>query len=199
MSEEPASDSPRGRIVNASVDIPVGTQMVAEAEILESHISRAEVNHGLGKFIVEFHLLETLIKDAISFLLNPTDSTPGRIVTAGVPFIQLLNILIALFHHETRDDEETETLRTVLEECGKTNTRPNQLVHSFWYMEDRENTRIDICVKRLKPYREDHEQNVSGETLEANTRECRERRERFEALMEKRFPKWSLREMPSEE
>ncbi len=185
-------------VFEASVHIEAHSGMLAEVAEIESHISRAEVNHGLGEFIVEFQLLETLIREAISFLLNKTERTPGLIATAEIPFSRLLNIFLALFHYETRDEEKTKTLGKALDDCGNTNGRRNQLVHSFWYMEDGENIRVKTLVKNLKPYRED-EEKMSGKTLEADTKKCKARRERIGELMEESFPKWGLAEMPSEE
>src|SRR5260221_2373739 len=185
-------------VFEASVHIEAHSGMLAEVAEIESHISRAEVNHGLGEFIVEFQLLETLIREAISFLLNPSDSTYGRIATAEVSFMRLLNVLLALFHRETRDEEKTKILEKALEDCGETNTRRNQLVHSSWYMEDGENVRVKTLVRHLKPYRED-EEKMSGKTLEADTKKCKARRERIVELMEESFSKWGLAEMPSEE
>jgi hypothetical protein len=46
--------------------------------------------------------------------------------------MRLLNVLLALFHRETRDEEKTKILEKALEDCGETNTRRNQLVHSSW-------------------------------------------------------------------
>ncbi len=99
---------------------------------LLAHVSRAEIVNDLGTFIMEFQLLETLVKDAISFLLNKNDSTPGRIVTADMRFRTLLNVLLALFHHETRDDDKTNVLKAALQGCERISERRNALVHSFW-------------------------------------------------------------------
>jgi len=64
----------------------------------QARLSRAEVNHGLGKFVVEYQVLEWTIKEMIGFLLRKTDWTPGFIVTADVSFRRLLDVLLALFH-----------------------------------------------------------------------------------------------------
>src|SRR5258708_20419246 len=85
-------------VFEASVHIEAHSGMLAEVAEIESHISRAEVNHGLWEFIVEFQLLETLIRDEISFLLNKTDRTPGLIATAEIPFSRLLIIFLPYFH-----------------------------------------------------------------------------------------------------
>jgi hypothetical protein len=118
--------------------------------ILSAHISRAEITHGLGNFIMEFQLLETFIKDAISFLLNKNDSTPGRIVTAEMSFRALLDVLAALFHHKTKDDEKTELLKASLKECQTISERRNALVHSYWYTNDSgETVRLKNRVRGL--------------------------------------------------
>jgi hypothetical protein len=44
-------------------------------------------------------------------------------------------------------------------------------------------------VRGLKPWCPE-EENVTAETLDADTKKCRERRERLEGLLEQRFPKW---------
>lgn len=166
---------------------------------LLAHISRAEITSGLGTFIVEFQLVETLIKDSISFLLNPTDSTPGRIVTAEMQFHTLLNSLAALFHHETRDDGKTKLLREVLDECQKISSRRNALVHSYWYTDDDGKTvRLRMRVKGLKPYIEDEEKDGLEDTMELDVERCRKSLADLKGLMDEKFPGWTTAEIPSE-
>jgi hypothetical protein len=166
---------------------------------LLAHISRAEITHDLGSFIMEFQLLETLIKDAISFLLNGPDSTPGRIVTAEMQFHTLLNTLAALFHHETRDDDKAKLLEAVLTECQAISARRNALVHSYWYTgDDGKTVRLRMRVKGLKPYREDEEKDGLEAAMELFVERCRKNFENLKTLMDEQFPGWTTAEIPAE-
>lgn len=166
---------------------------------LLAHISRAEITHGLGNFIMEFQLLETLIKDTICFLVNPTDSTPGRIVTAEMQFHTLLNTMAALFHYETRDDEKTNLLKAVLKECQTISERRNALVHSYWYTDDDgETARLKIRVKGLRPYQEDGEKEGLGSAMEHYIERCHESFNKLKALIDEQFPGWTTVEIPPE-
>jgi hypothetical protein len=188
-----------GRYYSPVVGSPLDQLDTQQKTTLLSHISRAEVTYGLGSFIIEFQLLETLIKDAISFLLNPTNSTPGRIVTAEMPFQALLNTLVALFHDETRDDEKTNVLRAVLLECLDISARRNAFVHSYWYTDDDGKTvRLKMRVKGLKPYREDEEKEGLGTAVELQIQRCRETFKKLKALMDEQFPRWTTAEIPDE-
>jgi hypothetical protein len=81
MSDEPIIYVPKD--VFSPIESSPNDELGPEKQVaIEAHISRAEVNHGLGKFIVEYPLLESAIKEMIGFLLKKTDWTAGFIVTA---------------------------------------------------------------------------------------------------------------------
>jgi hypothetical protein len=166
---------------------------------LLAHISRAEVTHGLGNFVMEFQLLETLIKDAISFLINKNDSIPGRIVTAEMSFRTLLDVLVALFHYETRDESRTEVLKTALTQSQKASDRRNALVRSYWHTDqDGGTVRLKMRAKGRQPYREVEERDNLGAALEVDLRQCQEAFRHLATVLNEQFPGWTAAEIPSE-
>ena len=166
---------------------------------LSAHMSRAEITHGLGNFIMQFQLLETLIKDAISFLLNEGDSTLGRIVTAEMPFRALLDVLAALFYYETKDESRTEALKAVLNQCQTISDRRNTLVHSYWYTDqDGKTVRLKMRAKGRKPYREDEERDDLETKLKLDLDQCRLVFAHLSDLMDEQFPGWTAAEIPAE-
>jgi hypothetical protein len=53
---------------------------------IDAYVSWQTIRQEFGNVIVEFQLLESVLKDAISHLLNPHDHTIGHIVTALHPW-----------------------------------------------------------------------------------------------------------------
>jgi hypothetical protein len=199
MTEPIQSENQQERNYGPVVGSPLDQFDAQQKTTLLAHISRAEITHGLGSFIIEFQLLETLNKDAISFLVHPTNSTPGRIVTAEMPFHTLLNALAALFHDTTRDNEKTKLLRMVLLECQEVSVQRNAFVHSYWYTDDDgETARLKMRVRGLKPYQEDEEKEGLGATVELQIQRCRESFNKLKALIDEQFPGWTTAEIPNE-
>jgi hypothetical protein len=144
--------------------------------IKEPEWSKEELAHfawkgaqvGLGKWLIEFQFLETAIKDAIAFLIDRNDLTGGRILTTKMRFIQLLNVLCALFAHRCKNEDEVGSLRGILKKCLECNERRNEFVHSFWYPEKDQGVavRFEIRVRQGKQTYDESEEVVSGHALE---------------------------------
>jgi len=77
---------------------------------VEAYISWQTIRIQFGNLIVEFQLLESVLKDAISHLLNPHDYLVGQIVTTPMQFRQILGVLY----------------------CDKCAQKRNAIVHSYW-------------------------------------------------------------------
>jgi hypothetical protein len=100
---------------------------------IEAYVSWQTIRQEFGNVIVEFQLLEFVLKDAISHLLNPHDHTIGHIVTAPLQFKQILGVLYALFHYRNLGSDNLESLKRLLGECdkcaGKRNARFIRIGH----------------------------------------------------------------------
>jgi len=141
---------------------------------VQAHISWSEAQSGLGKMLIEFQFLETALREYIANLIDKNDSTVGYITTTRMRFIQLLNVLCALFAHRCKNEEKVNALREILKKCAECNERRNELVHSFWYSDEDEGiaVRFEIRIGRGKLPYDESEEWVPGDLLELDAKMC---------------------------
>jgi hypothetical protein len=118
---------------------------------LEAHISWQTIKQEVGNSIVAFQLLESAIKDAISYLLNEQDLILGRIVTSPVRFREMLGVLYALFAHKHPESDDLEKLKSILGQCDDCNIARNKIVHSYWTPDDALRRPRRLCLTMRGP------------------------------------------------
>lgn len=141
-----------------------------------------------------------MIKDAIAFLINAEDLTIGRITTSRIQFFQLLNILCALFAHRSKNQEQVDSLRDILEKCYQCSRRRNTLVHSFWYADigDAVAKRFEIRVNRGKQSYNEDDEVVSTERLERDAKEFELTRRELQQFLVRTFDQYDPALYPTE-
>jgi hypothetical protein len=92
-----------------------------------------KVVHGLGLPCVEFQMLETLIKAAISEFAASDDRVLGSLITAELSFNASVELLYALFEYQWEGSSRPKELKAILGRCVTAESKRNQLIHSNWY------------------------------------------------------------------
>jgi hypothetical protein len=158
---------------------------------IEAYVSWQTIRQQFGNVIVEFQLLESVLKDAISHLLNPHDYTFGRIVTASMQFGQILGVLYALFHYKNFGNDNLESLKKVLRKCLDCTQKRNEMVHSYWTPnEDGLGLRLRIKRSNIgRPY-ETEKITITPETLEADVAFYEATRKELNDLFVRLFPEF---------
>jgi hypothetical protein len=97
-------------------------------------------------------------------------------------FIQLPNVLCALFAHRCKDRDKVGSLRHILKECVERNRRRNEFVHSFWYpdQDQRVAVRFEIHISRGEQTHNESQELVSGQLLKREAEMCQLTRERLQ-------------------
>jgi hypothetical protein len=189
-ADSPGQSSPHERPASAFWFLP---EVLPEdqLEIVERHISRQVIIQGIGTLIVEFQLLETGIRDAIAYLVNPEKRDIGLITSTPLSFRHMLEVLYALFCNRIEEESEREKLRELLVACEGCAKRRNAIVHSDWYQDsDGNNIRLKSFVRRKgQPYGQESEKVVE-EGLNADTNECVRCEAELTKLMTRNFPGW---------
>lgn len=143
------------------------------AKEVVAHISWQQIKQELGREVVEFQLLETVIKDAIGRLLDPSDLSIGELVTAELNFAKMLGLLFALFDRRYPASEHLQELKVILNECAVRGKERNRIVHSYWYADqDGNGVRIKFSPSSIGKAAEANQVNVLSETLRAESEKC---------------------------
>jgi hypothetical protein len=139
MSKESSTNPPPPTYLRsvAAGESAKGEPLSAEKrEVLEYHLSLYAFNETaklLGKLSIEFQLLETEVREAISFLINRSDEWIGKIVTGGMPFGNLIDLLSCLFDHVVGDAAAFAKFHKIEKRCRVCADERNSLIHSLWY------------------------------------------------------------------
>jgi hypothetical protein len=92
-----------------------------------------QVVHGLGHVCIEFQMLETMFRVAISELATKDDRILGSLITAELPFKALPKLLYGIVEYEMEGSNRPQELKKILKRCDAAANKRNQLVHSDWY------------------------------------------------------------------
>jgi hypothetical protein len=92
-----------------------------------------EVVYGLGSVSMEFQMMESVLKAAISDLVAKDDPVMGSIITAELSFEGLMDLLYAAWEYRWEGSSKVAGLEKILNRCAKAKAKRNQLVHSEWY------------------------------------------------------------------
>ena len=86
----------------------------------------------LGKIVYYFQQLEDDIRQAVSFLIDPEDSTTADIVVYQQSFKQLVNLADSLFaqYAEAKDKKRLEEWRLLLKRVRTAEHDRNKILHS---------------------------------------------------------------------
>ena len=160
-----------------------------QLEIVERHISRQTVIHGIGELIVEFQLLETGIRDAISYLVDAGNRDIGLMATTPLKFREMLAVFRALFYSRIQDGDERAKLRELLRACLVCAERRNAIVHSYWYQDsDGKNIRLKLSFSSKGEGYGKQSETVLEEVLNADANECVRCAGELIKLMTRNFP-----------
>lgn len=151
----------------------------------------------LGEVVYFFQQLEDDLGDAVSFLIDPGDSTTANIVVCELSFKQLTALAYSLFelYPEAEDAENSKQWRSLLSRALEAEGFRNRLLHSTFGVsigDEAVFSRSKITAKFKKGMREDVEslddaamtayrQNISAVGNEILDFMCRV------------FPKWNTR------
>lgn len=139
-------------------------------KVLEFHLSLYSFNETanlLGRVSIEFQFLETEIREAISFLINRSDEWIGKIVTGGMQFGNLIDLLCCLFDHIVEDEAAFETFHKIEERCRGCVSKRNALVHSLWYpnLKDKKGAKTVVVTRRTQKMKVDVQDVVKADLL----------------------------------
>ena len=118
-----------------------------------------EFSAGIGRIVLNFSHLETLISDGIIKCLE-LDDTRGKNVTSELSFKSMLHILSSLVRHlhpkwkfNVGEDDPLESWKKIEKQCFKAEEKRNQIMHSEWsgpYLRDLKADRIKYTSKASK-------------------------------------------------
>jgi hypothetical protein len=113
---------------------PLSPETIKQMEFRLSEMAFDEAVSKLGKISIEFQYLETDLKVATGFLINKGDDWIGKIVTSGMHFGPLLDLLYSLFEWGTEIEGSTfNKFKAIVGRCRNCAAERNSLVHSLWY------------------------------------------------------------------
>ena len=118
-----------------------------------------QVVHGLGLVCIEFQILETLIKAAISEFAASGERVLGSVITAELSFKAAVDLLYALFDYRWEGSSRPKELKAILGRCITAEGKRNQLIHSSWYEPTikRGTARVKFTARNQKELRVQHE------------------------------------------
>ena len=85
----------------------------------------------LGQLSANFNMLE-LTTSSFIWVLIGSDQRTGQIVTAGMPFRGLVDLLCALYRHRVSDPDKLATLEELRKRLEDAADKRNTFLHSAW-------------------------------------------------------------------
>lgn len=116
----------------------------------------------LGSVVINFSYLETILALNVWILIDMSDASIGKIVTAGKPFSALIDIFDALYRHRIIDviqaegksaEDPNKTLTDLVKKLAEANEQRNQVIHSTWVSNTKDpetHSRFKFIAKRSK-------------------------------------------------
>jgi hypothetical protein len=105
----------------------------------------------IGRICVNFSYLELMIAFRIWSFIN-SDQNIGKMVTSGMSFAKLLDLLNSLIEYKIDDERKKEDMISIIKKASEIEGIRNQVIHSAWTSNDDTGKvgRIKITVKRNK-------------------------------------------------
>jgi len=121
----------------------------------------------MGRITANFAELETMVSFFVWSLIGP-DQRLGQIITAGLSFRKLLDLLSNLYRHRHNDSPLIEELNGLIAEAAQAEDKRNLITHSYWAAGDTDETttRVKVTARRYRGLKHQFEQ-MSVEDLDA--------------------------------
>lgn len=115
-----------------------------------------DVVHGLGSVCMEFQMMGSVLKAAISDLVAKDDPVMGSMITAELSFEGLMDLLYASWEYRWEGSSKVADLAKILDRCAKVKCKRNQLLHSEWYRVSKDGEgafRVKMSYRSRKGFR----------------------------------------------